>query len=78
MHGLTTPLGLDGLDLRPTQGATVAGDADSFATELKRWRAAVEQRAELAKRGRRAVLERSDWAVVAAELLQYWEKCALH
>jgi glycosyltransferase involved in cell wall biosynthesis len=76
---ITTPLGLEGLDLRPAQeGVIVADDAENFARELNRYLPAVKERAALASRGRQAVLHRYDWSVVAADLLEHWSRCGSH
>jgi polysaccharide biosynthesis protein PslH len=74
---VTTSLGLEGLDLcSAEEGVVVADNAEAFAIELNRWLPAVEERSQIARRGRQAVLDRYDWSVVATELLRQWRQCA--
>ncbi len=71
---VSTRLGAEGLELSPgNEGVVLAEDAESFARALKHWLAEIERRAELARRGREAVLQRYDWAVAAAGLLHQWQ-----
>ncbi len=74
---VTTPLGLEGLDLRPSiEGVLVADTAEAFAMELNRWLPQIEERSRIAQLGRQAVLDRYDWSGVAADLLRQWQQCA--
>lgn len=68
---VTTTKGVEGLHLAEGEGVAIADTAESFADAIHRL-ATPEARAPIAQAGRRAVLERYDWSIAAAELLQVW------
>jgi len=69
---VTTTPGAGGLELAEGEGFVLADDAERFAAKVARLAAAPAERAELARRGRAAVLAKYDWSGVARDLLAAW------
>jgi glycosyltransferase involved in cell wall biosynthesis len=74
---VTTTPGAGGLELAEGEGFVLADDAEGFAAKVARLAASPGERAELARRGRAAVLARYDWSGVARDLLAAWTACAV-
>ena len=72
---VSTTVGAWGLDLAAGEGLVLADDAEAFATQIRRLAGAPGERAEMARRGRAAVLKRYDWPVVAADFVSEWQAC---
>jgi glycosyltransferase involved in cell wall biosynthesis len=69
---ISTTVGAWGLDLAAGEGLVLADDAESFAAQIRRLANAPGERGALAGRGRSAVLQRYDWAVVAKDFVAAW------
>jgi glycosyltransferase involved in cell wall biosynthesis len=72
---ISTTVGAWGLDLAAGEGLVLADDAESFAAQIRRLANVPAEREPLARRGRSAVLQRYDWAVVAKDFVAAWEAC---
>jgi len=66
---VSTSIGVDGLDLIPGEHVLVADDPAGFAAAVAGLLAAPERRAALAGAGRQRVVERYDWRVCCAPLV---------
>ncbi len=71
---VTTPKGPEGLELAEGEGIVIAEGAKDFASAVERVLGSAEERAEIARKGRQAVLERYDWTIVAAEMNEAWSR----
>jgi polysaccharide biosynthesis protein PslH len=72
---ISTRIGAEGLDLRPDQHLTIADGEIDFAHALAQCLRNPEPALAMASAGRRVVLERYDWDVLADRLEQVWHKC---
>jgi glycosyltransferase involved in cell wall biosynthesis len=72
---VSTRVGAEGLSLRPGRDLVVAEDVADMAAALVHSLRHPEQARALAEEGRRVVLERYDWDVLADKLEQVWEDC---
>lgn len=68
---ITTKLGAEGLEI--SEGIIFAEDATQFIKEIKKWSGDLQKREAFSGAGRKQVLERYDWSVVAAGLKSEWE-----
>jgi glycosyltransferase involved in cell wall biosynthesis len=69
---ITTTKGVEGLFLAEGEGIAIADTPAAFADAIHRL-SPPEVRSPIAHAGRQAVLERYDWSVVAAEMIQVWQ-----
>lgn len=74
---ISTTKGAEGLDFGEDEGVLLADEPETFARRINEAVADPDRRAEAARRGREAVLARYDWSVVAAELKETFERCAM-
>jgi glycosyltransferase involved in cell wall biosynthesis len=72
---VSTTVGAEGLCLRDGEHLTLADDPPSFAGSLLNALREPGHAQSLAAKGRRLVLERYDWDVLAGALEKSWEKC---
>ncbi len=72
---ITTPLGCEGLELKAGEGMVLASKADEFAQKINYFLKETQEREIIAKRGRKAVIEKYDWSIVAANLMADWSNC---
>ncbi len=75
---VTTTKGPEGLELTEGEGFVIADGAGPFATAIAEVMKSPESRANIARRGREAVMERYDWSVVAKGLVEAWTRCISH
>jgi glycosyltransferase involved in cell wall biosynthesis len=75
---VTTPKGVEGLEIQEGQGVLIAADAEAMARRINEALASFEMRSALARRGREAVIAKYDWMIVAAELKEAWNVCVSH
>jgi glycosyltransferase involved in cell wall biosynthesis len=70
---LTTPKGVEGLELSAHQGILVAQEKTQFARKLEEWLSLDQEKREtLALNGRKAMMERYTWEKVAEALVKTW------
>jgi glycosyltransferase involved in cell wall biosynthesis len=74
---VTTTKGAEGLDVCESSGVIRVDDPACFAEAVIRWASSSEARDRQAAEGRRQVLERYDWPVVAREFVSNLENCPL-
>lgn len=74
---LTTPKGIEGLEIKAGEGAVIAESAEEFAKAIETWaQTGQAQRQDLVSSGRLKVLELYTWKRVAADLLRTWSDSA--
>ena len=71
----STRVGAGGLCLEPEKDLTVVESVDGMADALLRCLADPETARRQAERGRRRVVERYDWAILAEQLERVWLEC---
>jgi glycosyltransferase involved in cell wall biosynthesis len=72
---VSTRVGAEGLNLTPGRDLVVVEDVDALAGALVEALRAPERMQAMALCGRRVVLARHDWDVLAAKLEQVWQSC---
>jgi glycosyltransferase involved in cell wall biosynthesis len=72
---VTTPKGVEGLELSDGEGLAIAEGPEALAGLINEVLASPEERSACARRGREAVIARYDWTVVAAQLKEAWDAC---
>lgn len=73
---VSTRIGAEGLALHPGRDLVVVEEPAEIAPALVQCLRAPAEAARLAEAGRRLVLERYDWDVLADKLDRVWEKCS--